>query len=319
MEILFRGRDKLGSFNSNAIIFPIVYLSINMNILFLTHFLNSLLMIAMPIGLAIYLTRKFHLGARLWWIGAATFVLSQVGHIPFNAIIQPLFNRSEIVAMQPAIQRLIMAIFLGLSAGLFEELSRYGMFRWWAKDAHAWRKGILTGAGHGGIEAIIFGALALYAFIQLMALRDVDLSSRFPADQLALAEQQVRGYWSMAWPASLLGALERAFTIPIHICMAVLVLQTFVRRQWFWVWLAVLFHALIDATAVMVPYYLPGAWVELFVIFFGLVSIALIFLLRQPEPVEEIVVEETSAKPLPPVAINPVDESLNSLDSTKFN
>ncbi len=291
-----------------------------MDVLFFTHFLNSLLMIAMPIGLAIYLTRKFHLGARLWWIGAATFVLSQVGHIPFNIFVQPLFmNRPGIVAMQPATQRLILAIFLGLSAGLFEELSRYGMFRWWAKDARSWQKGILTGAGHGGIEAIILGALSLYGFIQLVALRDVDLASRFPADQLALAEQQVRGYWSMAWPASLLGALERFFTIPIHICMAVLVLQTFVRRQGFWVWLAVLFHALIDTTAVIVPYYLPGAWVELFVIFFGLVSIALIFMLRQPEPVDFVVVEETPAKPLPPVTINPVDESTNSLNSTKFN
>ncbi len=121
-----------------------------MDILFFTHLLNGLLMIAMPVGLAFYLTRKFKLDWRLWWIGAAVFVLSQVGHIPFNALVGPLFNQSAIVAMPVASQRLISAVFLGLSAGLFEELFRYGMFRWWAKDARSWRKGVLTGAGHGG-------------------------------------------------------------------------------------------------------------------------------------------------------------------------
>jgi uncharacterized membrane protein YhfC len=48
---------------------------------FIAHLLNGLLMILLPIGLGIYLTRKLSLGWRLWWIGAGTFVLSQVGHI----------------------------------------------------------------------------------------------------------------------------------------------------------------------------------------------------------------------------------------------
>ena len=67
-----------------------------MDLLTITHFLNWLLMIAMPILLGIYLTEKFHLGWRLWLIGAATFVISQVFHIPFNTyILNPVIEKLQ--------------------------------------------------------------------------------------------------------------------------------------------------------------------------------------------------------------------------------
>ncbi len=288
-----------------------------MDILFFTHLLNGLLMIAMPVGLGFYLTRKFRLDWRLWWIGAAVFVLSQVGHIPFNALVSPAFNQSAIVALPIASQRLISAVFLGLSAGLFEELFRYGMFRWWAKDARSWRKGVLTGAGHGGSEAIILGVLVLYSFIQLATLRNSDLSGIVPASQLALAQQQVQTYWSLPWGTTLLGAVERFLTIPIQVSFAVIVLQTFIRKQWYWVWLAVAYHALIDATSFMVPFYMKGAWVEAFVAFFALVSVALIFYLHRPEPLES-----TQSEPLTPPLIfipKPVEESKDNLENSRFD
>ena len=90
-------------------------------------------------------------------------------------------------------------VFVGLAAGLFEELFRYGMYRWWAKDARSWRTGILTGAGHGGAEAIIFGGLAFYSFLQLVTQRNIDLSTVVPAAQLQAAQAQVAAYWSTGW------------------------------------------------------------------------------------------------------------------------
>ncbi len=286
-----------------------------MDLIFITHLLNALLMIAMPIGLAIILIRKFRLSWRLWWIGAATFVLSQVGHIPFNALMSPLFNLPAIVALQPKTQIWIQAIFLGLSAGLFEELFRYGMFRWWAKDARSWRKGVLAGAGHGGAEAIILGGVALYTFIQLVTLRNADLSKVFPASQLSLAEKQVQGYWSMPWALSLLGALERFFTIPVQISLAVIVLQTFTRKQWYWVWLAVLYHAIIDATAVAGSAYVKGAWIEAFVAFFAIISVIIIFKLRQPEPLEP---SQNGPLPSPIFVPKPMEETQRNLENTRF-
>jgi uncharacterized membrane protein YhfC len=288
----------------------------DMDAVYFAHLLNGALMIALPVGLGVFLTRRWNTGWRLWWIGAATFVLSQAGHIPFNAAAGWLLNRTPLTDLPAAGQTLFNAAFLGLSAGLFEELSRYAMFRFWAKDARSWRTGILTGAGHGGAEAALLGLLALYGFLQLAALRDMDLGALFPADQVDLARQQVTSYWSMTWYDSLLGALERAFTIPVQICFAVIVLQGFVRRQGFWVWLAVAFHAIVDASAVVALRYLGVYGAEAVVAGFTVLSLIIIFRLRRPEP--------ASGEPLPPTPPapsfepQPLAETPERLEDTRF-
>lgn len=273
-------------------------------------------MILLPVGLGIFLTRRWKLGWKLWLIGAGTFILSQVGHIPFNLVTSLLLNRTPLVQLPPAGQLIFNAIFLGLSAGLFEELFRYGMFRWWARDARSWRTGIMTGAGHGGMEALLLGLLALYGFLQLTALRGTDLAALVPADQLALAREQMTAYWSMTWYDSLLGALERLFTIPVQIAFAVIVLQCFTRRQGFWVWLAVGYHALIDATAVLALKYIGAYGTEAIVAGFSILSVIIIFLLRRPEPAPD-------AEPPPPVPVadfmpQPIEETSEKLKDTRF-
>ncbi len=258
-----------------------------MNILYVTYALNGLLMVAMPIALGIYLTRKFNLSGRLWWIGAGVFVLSQVGHIPFNTyVINPLVSRLNLVAaLSPNQILIISAMILGLSAGLWEELFRYGMYRWWAKDARSWGKGLLLGTGHGGAEAVLLGLLVLYSYVNLVMARNVDLATLVPADQLAAAQAQVSAYWSAPWYDTLLGALERLFALPVQICFSVLVLQTFIRKQWFWVWLAVGFHALVDASAVVAQNLISPYITEAIIGVFGVLSVLIIFKLRSPEPV----------------------------------
>jgi uncharacterized membrane protein YhfC len=102
-----------------------------MDNLFFAHMLNVILMIAMPLGLAIYLTRTCKLGWRLWFIGAATFVLSQAGHIPFLRLSTLLLDRPPLVNVflrwPPSGLILFNCALVGLAAGLFEELFRYGL------------------------------------------------------------------------------------------------------------------------------------------------------------------------------------------------
>ena len=287
-----------------------------MDLLFFVHLMNGVLMIAMPVGLALFLTARWKLGARLWWIGAATFILSQVGHIPFNALAGLVLGRTGLAQWPPEAQLAFNAVFLGLSAGLFEELSRYAMFRWWATDARSWRKGVLAGAGHGGAEAIILGALVLYGFVQLAYLRNADLTKIVPADQAASVAQQLSIYWSMSWGSSLLGALERLFTIPTQIALAVIVLQTFTRRQWFWVWLAVLYHAVLDGSTVYLAPRLGALPTEALVGGFAVLSVAFIFLLRQPEPAAPEETPPSAPAPLPP--LRPVEATPEKLDQSRY-
>lgn len=292
-----------------------------MNILYLTYPLNGLLMIAMPVGLAIYLTRKFHLSWRLWWIGGFTFILSQVAHIPFNfLILNPQLGKLSESALAKPLSLIVTALALGLSAGLFEEFARYAMYRWWAKEARSWGRGLLAGAGHGGMEAIILGVLVLLGFIQLLSIRNIDLATVVPIDQLELAKVQVAAYWSANWYDSLLGALERAFTIPFHIAASVLVLQVFTRKQMRWLWLAVGWHAVVDAGAVVAISTIGPYLTEALIGAFALLNLVIIFRLKQPEPVE---LPEVDLSPLPPPlsaeALQPVEENHVTLEHSRYD
>ena len=286
-----------------------------MDIPFITHFLNGFLMVAMPTGLAIYLMRRWNLGGRIWWVGAATFILSQVGHIPFNWAIGKLLNLTGMVAWDPAYQLVFNAIFLGLSAGIFEEITRYLVLHWWARDARSWRKGVLFGAGHGGMEAIILGGLVLYSFFQLIALRNTDLAKFFSASQLELVQRQVAAYWSATWYSSLMGALERFFTIPCQIVMAVMVMQVFTRKNLKWLFLAIGYHAIVDATAVVSTKYLGPYLTEAVIAGFAILSVILIFLLRQPEPPVDV----SPSSPVPVFApMELPEETTENLDRTRY-
>jgi uncharacterized membrane protein YhfC len=291
------------------------------NILFLTYPLNALLIIAMPVGLAIYLTRKFKLSWKLWWIGGFTFILSQVAHIPFNfLVLNPQLRALGESSLPEPLPLVLTALALGLSAGLFEEFARYGMYRWWAKDARSWGRGLLLGAGHGGMEAILLGVLVLYGFLQLLALRNADLATVVPVDQLALAKAQVEAYWSANWYDSLLGALERAFTIPFQIAASVLVLQVFIRKQMRWLWLAVAWHTIVDAGAVAAVPNIGPYLTEALIGVFALISLFIIFRLRQPEPIEP---PEVDLTPLPPplsaAVLKPVEESDTTLEHSRYD
>jgi uncharacterized membrane protein YhfC len=256
-----------------------------MDILSIAHFLNGFLMVAIPVVLAIVLTRFWKLSWRYWLIGASIFIISQVGHIPFNIMMTSLLNRTSLTDWPKNALNIFNLTFLGLSAGIFEEFSRYAMFRWWMRDGRTWRKAILAGAGHGGAEAIILGVIVFLTFFQLSAYRNLDLTGLFPPEQLELARQQVSAYWSLPWYTVLMGPLERFLTIPLHIALSVVVVQSLIRKQFYWVLLAVIYHASVTFCVLLVAQNFGAALSELTLGVFAVINLLIIQRLWQPEPV----------------------------------
>ncbi len=291
------------------------------DILYVTYFLTVLIMVGFPLGLGIFLTRRFHLGWRLWLIGAAGFILSQVGHIPFNNL---FFGYLRKVLWAPGWESLIYATLLGLSAGVFEEVTRYLVLRFWAKDARSWRKSVLLGAGHGGIEAIILGVLMLLTYINMVILRTTpDLTTLVSADQLPAAQKAMEAFWSASWAASLLPAVERILTMTLHICWSVMVMQVFTRGGLGWLAGAIAYHALVDGLLTyLAPFLANYTWgnyaSEGILLVFALLGLWVIFALRQPEPIETV-----EAGPQPPAAPqfqpSEVKETPDNLDDTRYN
>ena len=253
----------------------------------------------------------------MFWIGAATFVFSQILHIPFNSMVSPNLNQFSVIALPLALQNLILSGFLGLSAGIFEELSRYVMYRWWAKDARSWGTGLLAGAGHGGIEAIFLGLLALYGYIQMLIARGVDISTLVTPDRVEVAKAQIQAYWSAPWYLTLLGAIERMFSIPLQLACSVLVLQAFTRRRVWWVGVAIIFHALADGVIVFVSQIgFSALTIEGIVGLFAVFSLIILLALRQPEPTVDTCPANTSQKVFKPA---PLEETLRNLDETRYH
>jgi uncharacterized membrane protein YhfC len=270
-----------------------------MDILYLTYPLAIVIIFSMAIGLGIYLKSRFRLTWRLYIIGAAVFLLSQVFHIPFNILVGLLMQRGSLPSPPPEYTVLTQIIFLGLSAGIFEEGARYLMYRFWTKDARSWSKGLMLGAGHGGGgEAMIFiGLIMVVNFLVMLALRHSDLSGVVSHTQLELAEQQVNAFWSMTWYDSLLPAVERAFAIVLHLSLSILVLQVFIRRQVYWLGLAILWHTFANAVALYAAWTWSIYHSEAALGIIALLSLGIVFALRTPEPIED---QSPDAPPPPP-------------------
>ncbi|MBE9525166.1 MAG: YhfC family intramembrane metalloprotease [Chloroflexi bacterium] len=245
--------------------------------------LNPVLMLVMPLVLGVYLARRLKGEWRIFGIGVVTFIGSQVLHIPFNLwVLSPFLEKMGWNGVQSGISLAFTAMLLGLSAGVFEEAARYIVFRTWLKEKRDWCSALMFGAGHGGVEAIIVGILALATLIQIMTLRGADLSAVVPADQIELARAQIEAFWALPGYAVLLGALERASAISLHLGATVLVLQAFRRKQIRWLFAAIAWHAALDAVAV----YGIQTWgmyiTEALILLMAVISLVFVFKLRDP-------------------------------------
>lgn len=258
------------------------------NALYLTHLLNSILMILLGFGWGLFLTGRFKLEWRIFWIGCASFMLSQVIHLPLNAGLTHLFRTGLLPAPPPNLSLYINAIILGLTAGVSEEGTRFFILRGWAKDVRSWRQGLLFGAGHGGMEAIILGALVMYTYFNMLAVLNIDLGTRYSGETLALAQQQISAYWGQKWFDPFLGSLERFLSIPVHLALSILVLQVFLRKQVRWLFLAILLHTVTNAVVVVSVAFVNFYIVELIIACFTLVCLFILFKLKTPEPKQPV-------------------------------
>jgi uncharacterized membrane protein YhfC len=254
-------------------------------VLILTYSLNALLMLLLPIALGLFLARRLGTSWSLYGAGALTFVASQVVRLPLLFVLTTLFAQGILPAPPAGWQMAFNLLVLGLSAGLFEEGARYLAYRFWLKNARRWSQGLMFGAGHGGIEAILTGLLVALTLVQMMAFRNADLSALpLPPDQLAVLSDQVAAYWAADWPVTLLGAVERAFALTLHLALSVIVLQAVVRRNLLWLAGAMLWHAAANIAGV----YALELWgpyaAEAVIGAFALISLAIIFALRRSTP-----------------------------------
>ena len=100
----------------------------------------------------------------------------------------------------------------------------------------------------------------------------------------------------------------------MHIALSLLVLQGFVRKQRRWVWIAILWHALIDGVVAVWIVRTYGIYAaEATIGAFALVNLGIIFALRQPRPTPP---EEPVH--LPAFIPTELPETVEELERTKY-
>lgn len=247
--------------------------------LYLTFTLEIVIMIGFPVGLWLLLRRRPGGTWGLIGAGALTFVASQVVHLPLNWALGLLGGGRGVALWAPP----LVALVAGLSAGVCEEVARYLSLRYWRHEARSWEQGVAFGAGHGGVEAILLGLLVLLTFVQMLAIRGIDLETLgLSGEMLALARAQVEAYWSIPWYLPLLGGLERVCALTLQIALSLLVVRALTHNNLGWLIAAILGHALADgvATGLGQAGWSPVA-VEGVVLLFALGAAAIILALRR--------------------------------------
>jgi ABC-2 type transport system permease protein len=234
------------------------------------------LMILIPAALAGALRRFSPAPWLLFGIGCLTFTVSQVVHLPLNQWladlgILPAATSSDIPIFQ-------VAAVAGLSAGVCEELARAAGYALLRRFRPAWLDlpgAAMLGLGHGGFEAMTFGAVLTAAtagaLIPLIGtdLGKLGLDARMTAALLAQLAAFTAHPWNGFYPLA-----ERIIAISAHTVFSLMVWKAFTgggfRRNWFYLPLAILYHAAIDFAAVAGMHFIPDQPALLELIFAGL-------------------------------------------------
>lgn len=208
-----------------------------------------------PIVVGLLIWRRFRPRGRVWFYGAGVFLLFQV----LTRVPAVIFIQSQ-KAVQDALKEsvvlyVLFVLAISLSAGLFEEGGRWLGYRYLVRE-RTWPTALLYGAGHGGLESIGIGLLALASLIgyaTLMGMPDEALRS-LPPEQLRQVEAGKAAFAALQGWEPLLGGWERLAVQAVQIALSVLVLQAFVRSPRWW-WYALAAHTWVDFTSTLVGRY----------------------------------------------------------------
>lgn len=196
-----------------------------------SYLLAGLLEILIPLLLGFYIKRKFGTEWRVYAIGGIMFMLSLI-RIPLNNVVSTFAQ--DLSGFVPWI---LLFGFPSLMAGIFEEIARYLAFRYLVR-AHSNENGLMYGAGHGGVESVFIVGIS----VTTIGLLLVFSPSSIPLDQLMTI-------YSIPFWMPFVGLYERIMAMMLQMGLSIIVLQTFIKEDYTYLLMAVLFHFTVDFLA----------------------------------------------------------------------
>jgi uncharacterized membrane protein YhfC len=130
------------------------------------------------------------------------------------------------------------------TAGLFEETGRWLGYKYLLRRERSRRIAVMFGLGHGALEAILLAGIPLAGLLVSWVMAARGLIPPGPALDAIGAQAAAIGPWKVQ-----LAALERASAMAIHVGLALIVLQVWLRGSVRWLFLAIALHFAVNSIA----------------------------------------------------------------------
>ena len=163
-----------------------------------TFIIIALLEIIIPLLIGRWAVKKYNIPWRVFGIGMMFFILVQVFHIIVVAMTQPVlgfFLSAQGIAQGAII--IVLGIFLGLLAGIFEEPGRWLVFKKYFKKKKiklSKENALVFGLGWAGIESVFVAVLlilTMFSYSAAVPLTDQDLQDLNQAYGGILTQEQL--------------------------------------------------------------------------------------------------------------------------------
>lgn len=241
--------------------------------------ISLLIAVLMPIILAIYFYKREKISLKVVLIGIIVFVVFQLlTRVPLLSYIGTQEWYKSFTA-----NVYVLALFLGLTAGLFEEVGRYIAMKYFMKNNLRWKDGLAFGIGHGGIESILLVGLGLINYIVLSFMINAGLFESMVGSKLPLeAVGQIKDML-VNTPAigNLAGGYERILAMIIQIAFSMIVLCSVKAKKPIYVLYAILLHGIVDSPLVVLASMKVNVWnMELLLTVFAAAGLFLIIKLK---------------------------------------
>lgn len=208
---------------------------------------STLICFLIPTISFIYFAKKHKKVPKSFLVGMLIFFVSQMLiRIPILTYVLP--NMMWFIKMQT--NPYIYGIFLGLTAGIFEEVGRYIAFKYLLKNNREFDDGISYGIGHGGIEAILLtGVSCLSTLIVCIMINNGTINTNSSGALSLLYNQCI----SLTKGTAIIPGIERISAMAIHIGLSMIVLYGVRNRKIIYLFIAILIHTLVNAPLAILP------------------------------------------------------------------
>lgn len=213
--------------------------------------ISLIISLFVPIVGMIYLKKKYNASLKVFFIGAlAFFIAVNIIESPIHTYFLSYNKGTASFLLNNPVAYMLYG---GFMAGIMEETARLISFKFFIKGRDT-TTALTYGIGHGGIEAILIGALGslnsiVYAIlINKGGFQSIMEGASVSKDVIDATYNQFVNTSSLLW---LMTGIERLIALSVQIALSVLVLYAVKERKYIYYVIAIISHAIMDFPAAL--------------------------------------------------------------------